>query len=288
MTFSLFYVDDRPHFCRLQPKYSCTTNKLPFDINNNISHFLKLGSNVCTGQNNTNPVGVILPRGGTQKSRVGQDNTRAPPARSLSGRLAALSRGQKGPLLRPDLSAFARQWRARHIGGSGCRSAPEIASAPAASELPIGGSRRVDRGAADLSPIYMARKRAAGISIRVCVSSGTTVVQEDELVGAYWLSVLPVFRRVELRSVVEPSRSATEGRSSEGLLGYSYTSSVQSQRVALAESENQKTSAKEIAINKSFWTPIAAHAVEDTPDPPLIIQSTYLVAGRTNVWSIRT
>ncbi|KRY26275.1 hypothetical protein T03_1187, partial [Trichinella britovi] len=91
-----------------------------------------------------------------------------------------------------------------------------------------------------------------------------------------------------LRSVEEPSRSATEGRSSEGLLGYSYTSSVQSQRVASAESENQKTSAKEIAINMSFWNPIAAHAVEDTPYPPLIIQSTYLVAGRTNVWSIRT
>ncbi|KRY06606.1 hypothetical protein T03_16474, partial [Trichinella britovi] len=27
--------------------------------------------------------------------------------------------------------------------------------------LPIGGSRRVDRGPADLGPIYMARKRAA-------------------------------------------------------------------------------------------------------------------------------
>ncbi|KRZ81219.1 hypothetical protein T08_11237 [Trichinella sp. T8] len=38
----------------------------------------------------------------------------------------------------------------------GCRSAPEIASAPAASELPIGGSRRC----------------------------GTTVVQEDELVAS--------------------------------------------------------------------------------------------------------
>ncbi|KRX86741.1 hypothetical protein T12_15855 [Trichinella patagoniensis] len=36
----------------------------------------------------------------------------------------------------------------------GGRSAPEIASAPAASELPIGGSRRVDRGPADLGPIY--------------------------------------------------------------------------------------------------------------------------------------
>ncbi|KRY44393.1 hypothetical protein T03_7951, partial [Trichinella britovi] len=33
--------------------------------------------------------------------------------------LAALSQGQKGLLLRPDLSAFARQWRARHKGGSG-------------------------------------------------------------------------------------------------------------------------------------------------------------------------
>ncbi|KRX34759.1 hypothetical protein T05_12355 [Trichinella murrelli] len=48
-----------------------------------------------------------------------KNNTRAPPARSISGRLAALSQGQKGLLLRPDLSAFARQWRARHKRGSG-------------------------------------------------------------------------------------------------------------------------------------------------------------------------
>ncbi|KRX11966.1 hypothetical protein T07_2226 [Trichinella nelsoni] len=40
-------------------------------------------------------------------------------------------------------------------------SAPEIASAPAVSELPIGGSCWVDRGAADPGPIYRARKRAA-------------------------------------------------------------------------------------------------------------------------------
>ncbi|KRX39382.1 hypothetical protein T05_1105 [Trichinella murrelli] len=39
--------------------------------------------------------------------------------RSLSGRLAALSLGQRGPLLRPDLSSFARLWRVRHKGGSG-------------------------------------------------------------------------------------------------------------------------------------------------------------------------
>ncbi|KRX80972.1 Separin [Trichinella sp. T6] len=64
------------------------------------------------------------------------------------------------------------------------------------------------------------------------------------------------------------------------------TSSVQSQRVALAESENQKTSSKESATHKSFRTPIAAHAVEDTPYPLLIIQSTYFVAGRTNVWPL--
>ncbi|KRZ96792.1 hypothetical protein T08_7984 [Trichinella sp. T8] len=63
--------------------------------------------------------GVTWPRGGTRKSRVGKNNTRAPPARSLSEHLAAPSRGQKGLLLRPDLSAFARQLRARHKGGSG-------------------------------------------------------------------------------------------------------------------------------------------------------------------------
>ncbi|KRX61720.1 hypothetical protein T09_13273 [Trichinella sp. T9] len=73
----------------------------------------------CSGRNNTDPVGVTRPRGGTRKSRVGKNNTRAPPARSLSEHLAAPSRGQKGLLLRPDLSAFARQLRARHKGGSG-------------------------------------------------------------------------------------------------------------------------------------------------------------------------
>ncbi|KRZ62191.1 hypothetical protein T02_15469 [Trichinella nativa] len=77
-----------------------------------------------------------------------------------------------------------------------------------------------------------------------------------------------------------PARTVAEAERAESAAG--------GRCVALAESENQKTSAKEIAINKSFWTPIAAHAVEDTPYPPLIIQSTYLVAGRTNVWSIRT
>ncbi|KRX79040.1 hypothetical protein T06_3478 [Trichinella sp. T6] len=254
----------------------------------------------CSGGKNTDPVGVTWPRGGTQKSRVGEEQYPR-----TTGQIAIWASGgseseSERPPAAPRSIAFARQWRARHKGGSGqtkghgsgCRSAPEIASAPAASELPIGGSRRVDRGAADLGPIYMARKRAADISIRVCsvvvrqLYKRTSWLEQfgfEYEVLQYWLSVLPVFRRVELRSVDEPSRSATEGRSSEGLLGYSYTSSVQSQRVALAESENQKTSAKEIAINKSFWTPIAAHAVEDTPDPPLIIQSTYLVAGRTNV-----
>ncbi|KRY06065.1 hypothetical protein T12_6512 [Trichinella patagoniensis] len=73
----------------------------------------------CSGRNNADPVGVTWPRGGTRKSRVGKNNTRAPPARSLSRRLAALSQGQKGPLLRPDLSAFARQWRACPRGGGG-------------------------------------------------------------------------------------------------------------------------------------------------------------------------
>ncbi|KRZ54448.1 hypothetical protein T02_14247 [Trichinella nativa] len=52
--------------------------------------------NNCSVRNNTNPVGVTRPRGGTRKSRVGKNNTRAPPARSLSEHLAAPSRGQKG------------------------------------------------------------------------------------------------------------------------------------------------------------------------------------------------
>ncbi|KRX59682.1 hypothetical protein T09_507 [Trichinella sp. T9] len=73
----------------------------------------------CSERNNTDPVGVTRPGGVTRKSRVGKNNTRAPPARSLSEHLAVPSRGQKGFLLRPDLSTFARQLRARHEGGSG-------------------------------------------------------------------------------------------------------------------------------------------------------------------------
>ncbi|KRZ75776.1 hypothetical protein T08_14114, partial [Trichinella sp. T8] len=97
--------------------------------------------------------------------------------------------------------------------------------------LPIGGSRRVDRGPADLGPIYMARKRAAGIYLYLYVylsilwydsctrrRVGCEQFGFEYVVLQYWLSVLPVFRRVELRSVEEPSRSATEGRSSEGLV----------------------------------------------------------------------
>ncbi|KRZ58650.1 hypothetical protein T02_12865 [Trichinella nativa] len=53
----------------------------------------------------------------------------------------------------------------------------------------------------------------------------------------------------------------------------------------VAEAERAESAAGGRCVG---WTPIAAHAVEDTPYPPLIIQSTYLVAGRTNVWSIRT
>ncbi|KRX35002.1 hypothetical protein T05_7400, partial [Trichinella murrelli] len=145
----------------------------------------------CSGRNNTDPVGVTWPRGGTQKSRVGQEQYPR-----TTGQIAIWASGgseseSERPPAAPRSIAFARQWRARRKGGSGqtkghgsCRSAPEIASAPAASELPIGGSRRVDRGPTDLGPIYMARKRAADISIRVCVSRGTTVVQEDELVAS--------------------------------------------------------------------------------------------------------
>ncbi|KRX68384.1 hypothetical protein T09_11669 [Trichinella sp. T9] len=73
---------------------------------------------MCSERNNTDPVGVTRPGGVTRKSRVGKNNTRAPPARSLSEHLAVPSRGQKGFLLRPDLSTFARQLRARHEGGS--------------------------------------------------------------------------------------------------------------------------------------------------------------------------
>ncbi|KRZ50123.1 hypothetical protein T02_1604 [Trichinella nativa] len=117
---------------------------------------------------------VTWPRAGAQKSRVRQE---------------------QNPRNANQIAIWAS-------GGSESGSAPEIASAPAASELPIGGSRRVDCGAADPGPIYRARMRAA---------RHNTCLQ-------YWLSVLPVFQRDELGSVDEPSRSATEGRSSEGLI----------------------------------------------------------------------
>ncbi|XP_003369383.1 zinc knuckle protein [Trichinella spiralis] len=60
------------------------------------------------------------------------------------------------------------------------------------------------------------------------------------------------------------------------ILGYSYTSSVQSKRIVVAETVNRKTPAKEIAVDKSFGTLIAVHAVEDYIGPTLFIQSTYV------------
>ncbi|KRY50282.1 hypothetical protein T03_10991 [Trichinella britovi] len=59
----------------------------------------------CSGRNNTDPVGVTRPRGGSRKSRVGKNNTRAPPARSLSEHLAAPSRVELGSVDEPSRSA---------------------------------------------------------------------------------------------------------------------------------------------------------------------------------------
>ncbi|KRX66230.1 hypothetical protein T09_9148 [Trichinella sp. T9] len=100
--------------------------------------------------------GVTRPGGVTRKSRVGKNNTRAPPARSLSEHLAVPSRGQKGFLLRPDLSTFARQLRARHEGGSGQTKGHGSANSPAASELLIGGPNEPPAWAAEPSSIYRA------------------------------------------------------------------------------------------------------------------------------------
>ncbi|KRX72638.1 hypothetical protein T06_8701, partial [Trichinella sp. T6] len=180
--------------------------------------------------------------------------------------LAAPSRGQKGFLLRPDLSAInerSKDPNHDHLIGCrrGCRSAPEIASAPAASGLPIGGSRRIDRGPADLDSIYMARKHAADIHRQ---------------------------NRDLYLNLIASSLASNPWFCNTGCQYCRYSEESTARSVPLAESENQKTSAKESAIFKSFWTLSAAHAVEDTSDPPLIIQSTYFVAGRTNVWSIRT
>ncbi|KRZ75573.1 hypothetical protein T08_11419 [Trichinella sp. T8] len=44
-------------------------------------HFKNEFKYYCSGRNNSDPVGVTRPRGGTRKSRVDKNNTRAPPAR---------------------------------------------------------------------------------------------------------------------------------------------------------------------------------------------------------------
>ncbi|KRZ95662.1 hypothetical protein T08_4825 [Trichinella sp. T8] len=72
-----------------------------------------------TGRNNTDPVGVTWPRGGTQKSLVGQEQY--PRA---TGQIAIWASGgseseSERPPAAPRSIAFARQWRARHKGGSG-------------------------------------------------------------------------------------------------------------------------------------------------------------------------
>ncbi|KRY36359.1 hypothetical protein T01_16267, partial [Trichinella spiralis] len=148
------------------------------------------------------------------------------------------------------------------------RSAPEIGSVPAVSELPIGGSRWVDCGTADPGPIYRDRKCAARYKRQLddCCTRGR--IGCEKIRGLqYWLSVLPVFRRDELGSLDEPSRSATEGRSSEGLVrivlkGIRITvrdngssSGIRTLRAFSRNSGNRKTSVKETIIDKSFGDP---------------------------------
>ncbi|KRY44994.1 hypothetical protein T03_13814 [Trichinella britovi] len=73
-------------------------------------------------------------RGLVPRSReYAKNNTRATPARSLSRRLAALSRGQRGPLLRPDLS------RSRDYGERAIKAA---AVRPKGMEVVMRGSLR--------------------------------------------------------------------------------------------------------------------------------------------------
>ncbi|KRY15239.1 hypothetical protein T12_9011 [Trichinella patagoniensis] len=147
-----------------------------------------------------------------------------------------MSRSQKGLLLRPDLSAFARQWRARHKGGSG-------------------------------------QTKGHG-------------------------SVLPVFQRDKLGNVDEPSRSVTEGRSSEKLV----RTLVKGIRIAVRDNGNSSSirTLRACSLNvpckrsqgtgrrprrrstsaRVLETPTAAHAVEETPDPLELYSP--LIFGWTN------
>ncbi|KRY27548.1 hypothetical protein T01_14755 [Trichinella spiralis] len=151
------------------------------------THLMKPVNERCSERNNTDLVGVTWPRAGAQKSRVGQEQYPR-----IAGQIAIWASGgsdsgSERPLAAPRsivvretiarISARSKDLNHDHIieDRQGFRSAPEIASAPALSELPIGGSRWVDCGAADPGPIYRARKRAEDI----CVSC-TIVVQEDE------------------------------------------------------------------------------------------------------------
>ncbi|KRY34762.1 hypothetical protein T01_1271 [Trichinella spiralis] len=88
---------------------------------------------LCSGRNNTDLVGVTWPRAGAQKSRVGQEQYPR-----IAGQIAIwASGGSESGSERPP--AAPRSIVVRETMAS-FRSAPEIASAPAASELPIGGS----------------------------------------------------------------------------------------------------------------------------------------------------
>ncbi|XP_003366191.1 conserved hypothetical protein, partial [Trichinella spiralis] len=110
---------------------------------------------------------------------------------------------------------------------------------------------------------------------------------------------IAVFRRVKLGSVDEPSRSARKddrardsafdlplGTTVVARVFVHFERAVATYRVSgVREPEDVREGDRH---RREFWTPIAAHAVEDTPNPLFIIQSTHLLAGRTNVWSIHT
>ncbi|KRX34753.1 hypothetical protein T05_1828 [Trichinella murrelli] len=114
----------------------------------------------------------------------------------------------------------------------------------------------------------------------------------------YWLSVLPVFQRDKLGSVDEPSRNATEGRSSEGLV----RTLVKGIRIAVRDNGNSSSirTLRACSLNvpckqsqgtgrrprrrstsaRVLETPTAAHAMEETPD--LLELYSPLIFGRTN------
>ncbi|KRZ66539.1 hypothetical protein T10_10220 [Trichinella papuae] len=157
---------------------------------------------ICSERNNTDPVGVTWPRAGDQKSRVGREQY----PRTV-GQIAiwAFWRQRAGVREAPCCARLTvAHQRIRPFSSligirQGFRSAPELASAPAASELPIGGACGSTAG-----PLTLALYIGPEIVPKVVVDS------HDRVIGVrkYWLAVFAISGRGELEVLDEPSRSA--------------------------------------------------------------------------------